>query len=1233
MGFFDTLFQKLGQKKEPVQPVSTAPTSFLSTVQKNLPYKPVGQITAPKPVAKVDSNALVKTAAGLPAELGRAVITRPIRTVVKSFEELGGYLGDKQYKPQDFVPTTPVEKALYGTQPIKSYPEQSKEMGKQAKEIQAPITGPDGQTFFRGVNKNIAYPLAFLGTIGIPLGDLMPGGGEKKKAAELLFKGTLDEIFEAGIKTTDDIASANLLKKAGVDEIIATEKAPLLTAAKTKKEVEAIVRDSAAKQVQKVQADTIRRVDELSNAQKGIAIAEDGKKIRVEPRPLTADELEEYTFLNKNKNKPENIIMANRVAESEGGLFHGSQSGKLSMDENGNINFGTAKDDITQFAGDSGKVIDVPMKDLNIKDFATKEEMFDAVTKNKQKYLDEGVDVVRSDNHAIAINPEKVAQVSGVEVSKPFLDRKISDVIDTSSKNIKTVQEDRALEIARSGLKKERKYITSAKASEDIASDVSREISETYTPKSNKELVDRSAQRVADDFEEAKKFANENSTDEAVATRVAIDKQLSAEYAEASTKAEKDAIAQELTDSLIQHARLATEEGRTVQANALLGKTTPEGMLRTTSKMIDRYNKTARNKIAQITKSDVQFVLEEGKKIEGMAEGLAKETAKKRLADKLQSLIPSSMWQKIVHVWKAGLLTGIKTTGVNISSNFFNGLSENIKNIPATGIDLATSIFTGKRTKALTLRGLGQGTAEGVKKGWNYLKTGVDEGVIEKSGLEFNQVHFDSKPGKALQAYADGVYRILGTEDMPFFYGALRRSLGEQAIVSIKNGKKTFTNSAERSKYIQDFIDNPSKEALELADLDAKVATFRNDTALGRAATSVRNSTPVAEVILPFAKTPSAVATAMFNYTPAGAVMAVYRNIIKGPFNQKDFAEALGRSVTGFGALWLGKELYKKGKITLGYPKDEKERNEWEATGKTANSILIGGKWIPLVTFGPQGSVLGIGGNFQKGLDETGSISGGVTSGLFGGVKGLTEQTFLTGVKNLTDAINDPERFGPSYASRLAGSIIPTILSDFSQAFDDYQRKSTGNVIDAVKARIPGARETLPKKLDVWGQPLERNRTIVGTAISPIRLSNPIEGPLNTEIERLKELGEDIRPTKVNTSIKSIKLEDDEYYKYQRLYGKIASKGLTALINNPDYQKQDPEQQAKLFSDAISDIKKATGEALLPELLRARYELPADQNMEMFTEVANQLYKKSPEFARASTEKQKKVILKLMGTQ
>ena len=110
-------------------------------------------------------------------------------------------------------------------------------------------------------------------------------------------------------------------------------------------------------------------------------------------------------------------------------IFHGTSTGNFAIDELGNINFGTIKNEIAQFAGNTGKVIDVPLKNLVVRDLATKDELFNAVSKLKQQYLDQGVDVLRSGNHAIGINPVKIADVTGIKVADNFLNKPISELM------------------------------------------------------------------------------------------------------------------------------------------------------------------------------------------------------------------------------------------------------------------------------------------------------------------------------------------------------------------------------------------------------------------------------------------------------------------------------------------------------------------------------------------------------------------------------------------------------------------------------------------------------------------------------------------------------------------------------------------------------------------------------------------------------------------------------------
>jgi len=782
---------------------------------------------------------------------------------------------------------------------------------------------------------------------------------------------------------------------------------------------------------------------------------------------------------------------------------------------------------------------------------------------------------------------------------------------------------------------KERKYITSAKSSAQISQEVAQSIDETYTPKQNSELVKNAIERVETDFEAARKFALENSSDEATATGVAVEKQLSLEYENATDLKYKADLAQELTDSLIAHSRILTEAGRTIQAASLLGKNTPTGILRNTVRLIDKHNKTARVPVPQITPESVKKILDKGITIEKLPENsIEREKLTNEIVDELSRLIPTKQWRMLVQVWKAGLLTGIKTTGINLSSTFFNGVMETVKDVPAWGVDLAVSLITKQRTKVnpfITLKSQLKGVGEGFKKGATYLRHGVSE--EQPLNPEYAKVNFDKwgMPGKVLQVYSESVFRVLGAEDFPFFYSALRRSLSEQAQVKIINTKMKFSSPQEKEKWIQDFINNPPADAHALADIDAKIATFKNDTALGNAATSVKNAfsntmaAPFVETVLPFTKVPSSVAMQMVDYSPLGAVHTFYENFYKNKFDQKSFAEGLGRVATGAAALWLGYKMYKSGRITLGYPSDEKERAEQEALGIKPNSILIGGKYIPLITFGPVGSLMGVGGYVSQGYDQTGSLAGGFGNGLAGGTKSLTEQTFLTGVKDIMDTINDPEKKVQGYTNRLIGSIVPTIIADTANAFDKLQRKPQG-VIDTLKVRTGIDRKSVPAKLNVYGEVMERNRTAVGTALNPIRLSNTTETKLTTEVERLEQAGEDVRLTKIDAKIGHIPLEKNEHWYAQKKLGDMLVPALTEIIDSEEYQQMDPEEQAEVWKDTTKELRAANRENILPVIIKKRYNLDDDTDAQFVSEFVDYMYETNEKFRDAPRENQEKYL-------
>lgn len=532
----------------------------------------------------------------------------------------------------------------------------------------------------------------------------------------------------------------------------------------------------------------------------------------------------------------------------------------------------------------------------------------------------------------------------------------------------------------------------------------------------------------------------------------------------------------------------------------------------------------------------------------------------------------SSLFDKGITLWKAGLLTGIKTSGLNTLSNLTHAMTETAKDIPAAGVDSVVSLFTGERALAFTTKGSLEGAKKGVRLGWVYLRTGQSERDIGKK-LDFITVNFgDSKFARAIQIYEESIFHLLGAEDQPFYYGAKARSIFSQAIAQAKNKK---LKGAERDAFVEKLIQNPTDDMLEAAVHDAEVAVFQNRTGFGDIARAVQK-TKVGQIIVPFGRTPSAVATQIINYSPIGPAKEVIDQISKGEFNQRKFSQAFGRGIVGTGALAVGGLLLKAGLMTLDRPRTERERKLWEIEGRKPNSIKIGDKWRSVQVLGPAGNVLVIGGHFQEGLDQTGSPTKAIVQAMTGGAKSFSEQTFVTGVNQAVSALTDPQRSFENWFSSMAGSVVPTIVSDIARAQDDKTRRTEGP-FQRVQSRIPVLREKLPPKIDVFGQDLPRyGGNPLEVMVDPTRPALINNDVVVTELRRLFDNNIKVSPTLLGDKAGFDVLTTEENTQLWRRSGELTYKLLQSWITSDGYNKIPNDfAKGKTIEELVSKSKAA----------------------------------------------------------
>jgi len=705
-----------------------------------------------------------------------------------------------------------------------------------------------------------------------------------------------------------------------------------------------------------------------------------------------------------------------------------------------------------------------------------------------------------------------------------------------------------------------RGFVETVKKSSMTDPEVAKAVSGTYTPRETDELVKNVNKLITSNIDEARDLALNGTNDDSVATAMELIKHY-------QNKGDFDS-AVEIAENV---APKLTEAGRAIQAASIYNRLTPEGILRYAAKEVQKHNKLNPARQISLTADDAKRITDLSKKAQGL-EGDAKAIATQQMLDEVGKLIPSSGWQQLATVWKAGLLTNPATQVANITGNTTMLALENLKDIPATFFDKLISIGTGQRTKALpSLGAQGKGMLEGFGKAGQFLKTGIDpEDVLSK--VDYKKVNLP--PG--LQQYTDAVFRSLGAGDKIFRQTFFKKSIAELAKV---DGINRGLRGEALTKHIGDVFENPPVSFIEQATKDALYGTFNSNNALGQGARGLKKSLGAAgEYIIPFTQTPTNVAARIVDYSPFGFAKAGLQGY--GGAGQRAVSESLGRATLGTGLGYGGFELGKNGLYTGSLPSDETERNLWELQGKTPNSILIGGKYYNLDKISPLGYILAGGANLAQG-----SATGlpGVGEASLQTIKGLKDMTFLQGMSNVINAFDDPKRYGQNLLSSQISSFIPAIVAASARQADPIKRDVKGEGVfdgieNSVMNRIPGLKDNLPAKRDSLGNELQYEGN---QFFNPFKPSTARTDSVTQELGRLEQMGGKIGLTEPSREFSfagsKTKLTPEEYDVFQKDAGGLIRQSLEKVIQKPEYQKLNPEDQVKLIKKIIEQTRQMTG--------------------------------------------------------
>lgn len=560
------------------------------------------------------------------------------------------------------------------------------------------------------------------------------------------------------------------------------------------------------------------------------------------------------------------------------------------------------------------------------------------------------------------------------------------------------------------------------------------------------------------------------------------------------------------------------------------------------------------------------------------------------LVDYISKLQKTSLAEKATTLWKAGLLTSPTTHVANAVGNASMAAMEMAKNIPATLIDWAISPITGTRTKTLAFgkvkAGL-EGAAEGAKKASTFLKTGIDvDNILERYDIP-KVVNFgDGFVGQILNGYTQSVFRSLGAADKVFRQRALKESLFEQAYVSAKNAG---LKGGQFKNAVQSTYANPTLEMAKQAIDDAEYAVFQGENILNTMASGAKRiaakggpiASTITDVLMPFVRTPTNVAKTIADYSPLGLISTLLKQIKPADRSQKALVEGLGRAVTGSGVIALGSLLASQGLMTGTKPKDASEAELQRIQGMEPSAVKIGNTWVQVSRISPVGNLLALGADIysqkQNGANGIDLVAGGTAAG----IKGLTEQTFLKGVNNAMDAIDQPDRKAKYFIQSLVGSVIPSLVGKTAQAIDP-RAKDPQNVLQALEARVPFLSKNVPARQGIFGRD-QVYQGGIANLVNPFYYSTQSSDPVVNELGKIDAAKSvfDKKELEIKGLKNPIPLNDEQQRYFTAQAGQWYYTYLKKVMESPQWQTLSTDQKKSVVDSAYSQASEQAKKALV----------------------------------------------------
>lgn len=651
-------------------------------------------------------------------------------------------------------------------------------------------------------------------------------------------------------------------------------------------------------------------------------------------------------------------------------------------------------------------------------------------------------------------------------------------------------------------------------------------------------------------------------------------------------------------------ADMGTEAGRAVQMFSIFQRLTPEAMLiYQQRKLNDVFKEISQRKTGewveanrdkfQLTSEDGKFITEQVEKAQQATSERQKQIELAKIEARINNKLPPDRGQTIKAIRRISMLFNPKTQVRNIVGNTLIMPINDVADIIGTQIDKAIAKRTGVRTTNNPIfKEKGKGFKKGITESIQDYKMGIrtepsgSKYEFNFGGKSFNE-NTSSKALNVINNKLNGIENLLGAVmsggDRPFYEAAFNNSL---------QGQMKANN-----------VTTPTTEMIDIAVNEALSRTWNDSNSYTEAVLGIRRQMNklniggfgLGDLIIPFAKTPANLTKAMVEYSPLGTIEAIInysdmkKAISRGEMTaqqQKNFVNSTSKAITGSILYLIAGALAQSGAVTGSADDDKDVRNfEQNVLGIQPYSIKIGDKTFTYSWANPLNAPLAIMADTYKMGKEKAGLFDILTNGFKVAGEVVVDNSFLQGIKELFEADSISEGVVNAIVD-MPAQFVPTFLSQFATLGDKTKRQTfeygdkLKSTINQIKAKIPGAKNTLAPTVNTFGEEVENyggDNSAFNVFLNPANISKANATDTQKELYALYEATKDKTifpmqaPYYLSDDGEKVNLSSNERSEYQKRSGEYVSKELHALFDSEFYKTLESEDKVEVVNKIVKD--------------------------------------------------------------